>query len=120
MSDPERHEVRPWGEFFVLSDEPGHRIKRIVVHPGKRLSYQRHEHRSEHWFVVAGSGLVTLDGKVRTVTTGDSLDVPRRAAHRIEADDVEDLVFIEVQHGSYFGEDDITRLDDDYGRADPG
>jgi mannose-6-phosphate isomerase len=111
------HETRPWGEFFVLSDEATHKVKRIVVRPGQRLSYQRHQRRAEHWFVVSGLAQVTLDGVVRTVAPGEAIDIPRGAAHRIENEGVDDVVFIEVQHGDYFGEDDITRLDDDYGRV---
>jgi mannose-6-phosphate isomerase len=111
------HETRPWGEFFVLSDEATHKVKRIVVRPGQRLSYQRHQRRAEHWFVVSGLAQVTLDGVVRTVAPGEAIDIPRGAAHRIENEGVDDVVFIEVQHGDYFGADDITRLDDDYGRV---
>ncbi len=88
-----------------------------MVNPGRRLSYQRHARRSEHWFVVAGSGLVTLDGCTSAVTAGQAVDVGLGAAHRIENTGPDDLVFIEVQHGDYFGEDDIVRLEDDYGRA---
>ncbi len=114
-----RHEARPWGAFTVLDDQPGHKVKRMVVAPGQRLSYQRHGRRSEHWFVVAGHGRVVLDGRTEEVAAGDAVDVPFGTAHRIENDGTEDLVFIEVQHGEYFGEDDIVRLDDDYGRI-PG
>jgi mannose-6-phosphate isomerase-like protein (cupin superfamily) len=117
MTDDPRYESRPWGEFFVLADEANHKVKRIVVHPGERLSYQRHEQRAEHWFVVAGRANVTLDGTVHEVEAGGAIDIPRGAAHRVENPGTETLVFIEVQHGSYFGEDDITRLDDDYGRV---
>ena len=117
MTDDARHETRPWGEFFVLADEPTHKVKRIVVRPGQRLSYQRHEQRAEHWFVVAGTARVTLDGVDHTVATGGAIDIPRGAAHRIENRGTDDLVFVEVQLGDYFGEDDITRLDDDYGRV---
>lgn len=108
---------RPWGSYVVLDEEPDHKIKRIVVHPGKRLSLQVHQRRSEHWFVTQGSGLVTLDGTTVEVGAGDSVDVEVGTAHRIENSGTEDLVFIEVQHGTYFGEDDIVRLDDDFGRA---
>ena len=111
------HETRPWGEFFVLSDEDTHKVKRIVVRPGQRLSYQKHAQRSEHWFVVGGTATVTLDGVEHTVRTGEAIDVPVGTAHRVENRAGVDLVFVEVQHGSYFGEDDITRLDDDYGRV---
>ena len=101
----------------MLSDEPTHKVKRLTVEPGQRLSYQRHAHRSEHWFVVGGEGVVTIDGDERPVAAGDAIDVPVGAAHRISSTGTEPLVFIEVQHGRSFGEDDIERLDDDYGRS---
>jgi mannose-6-phosphate isomerase len=110
-------EARPWGGYEVLSDEPTHKVKRLTVEPGQRLSYQRHSHRSEHWFVVGGEGVVTVDGVERTVSAGDAIDVPVDAAHRISSRGPGPLVFIEVQHGSSFGEDDIERLEDDYGRS---
>jgi mannose-6-phosphate isomerase len=111
------YDERPWGSFTVLDDQPDHKVKRLVVRSGKRLSYQRHAHRSEHWFVVSGSGLVTLDGTTRRVGTGDAVDIAVGVAHRIENSGPEDLVFVEVQHGASFGEDDIVRLEDDYGRV---
>jgi len=117
MSPDPRDEVRPWGSFAVLDDAETHKVKRIVVRPGQRLSYQRHERRAEHWFVVAGTALVTLDGEEHTVDSGQAIDIPLGGAHRIQNPGTEDLVFIEVQLGTYFGEDDIVRLDDDYGRA---
>jgi mannose-6-phosphate isomerase len=109
-------ETRPWGRYEVLSDDPSHKVKRITVEAGHRLSYQRHAQRSEHWFVVAGDAVVTLEGVEQVVATGEAIDIPLGAAHRIENKGAEPLVFIEVQHGTYFGEDDIERLDDDYGR----
>ena len=108
---------RPWGSYTVLGEEPDHKVKRITVRPGCRLSYQRHERRAEHWLVVAGNGIVTLDGEERPVGPGSSVDVGVGAAHRIANTGETGLVFIEVQTGDYFGEDDIVRLDDDYGRA---
>jgi mannose-6-phosphate isomerase-like protein (cupin superfamily) len=111
---------RPWGSFTVLDDADGHKVKRIVVRPGKRLSYQRHARRSEHWFVVRGRGRLVLDGCTSELTGGMAADIPVTAAHRIENDGTTDLVFIEVQHGDYFGEDDIVRLEDDFGRAPTG
>jgi mannose-6-phosphate isomerase-like protein (cupin superfamily) len=112
---------RPWGNYTVLSDEAAdHKVKRIVVHPGKRLSYQRHAKRAEHWFIVSGTAQVTLDGQVTELTPGQTIDIPLEAAHRIANYGDSDVVFIEVQHGSYFGEDDIVRLEDDFGRADEG
>lgn len=116
MSELE-HDERPWGSYTVLEDAPDHKVKRLEVLPGKRLSYQRHARRAEHWFVVKGDGMVTLDGKPREVHQGTAIDIPRGAAHRIANTGTELLVFIEVQHGEYFGEDDIVRLEDDFGRA---
>ncbi len=112
------HEERPWGSFTVLDDEAGdHKVKRIVVLPGKRLSYQRHARRAEHWFIVSGEGRVTLDGTDQGVVAGSAVDVGLGTAHRIENTGDADLVLVEVQHGDYFGEDDIVRLEDDFGRA---
>ena len=112
---------RPWGNYTVLSEDASdHKVKRIVVHPGKRLSYQRHAKRAEHWFMVAGTAQVTLDGTVTELTPGQAIDIPMGAAHRIANERDDDVVFIEVQHGTYFGEDDIVRLEDDFGRADAG
>jgi len=111
---------RPWGYYVVLSDEPDHKVKRIMVHPGKRLSLQRHKHRSEHWVIVKGDALVTLDDKEFQLSKGMSIDVPTGAVHRIENTGMEELAFIEIQQGSYFGEDDIERLEDDFGRLPTG
>ncbi|MGA2208003.1 MAG: phosphomannose isomerase type II C-terminal cupin domain [Acidimicrobiales bacterium] len=108
---------RPWGTYVVLDEAADHKIKRIVVHPRKRLSLQVHRHRSEHWFVVAGSGEVTVGDVVSKVGPGDSIDIPVEVAHRAENTGDIDLMFIEVQHGESFGEDDIVRLQDDYGRT---
>ena len=109
---------RPWGSYTVLDDDGTHKVKRIVVLPGKRLSYQRHARRSEHWFMVHGTALVTLDGEQREVAPGEAVDIPVGTDHRIENSSEALVVFVEVQHGDYFGEDDIVRLEDDYGRAD--
>jgi len=108
---------RPWGEYAVLGDEPDHKVKRIRVLPGKRLSYQTHARRSEHWFFVSGEGVVTLEGSRVAVSSGTSIDIALGAAHRVENTGSDELVFIEVQQGDYFGEDDIERLDDDFGRS---
>jgi mannose-6-phosphate isomerase len=115
--DGSEQELRPWGGFTVLADTAGHKVKRLTVLPGHRLSYQRHEHRAEHWFLVAGEARVTIDGDERLVAAGDAVDIPVGAAHRIAAVGDDPVVLVEVQHGESFGEDDITRLDDDYGRA---
>ncbi len=108
---------RPWGSYEVLVDAPDHKVKQILVKPGKRLSLQKHARRSEHWFVVRGSGVVMLDGAPVKVGPGVAVDIALGASHRIENTGAADLVFVEVQHGEYFGEDDIVRLEDDFGRA---
>lgn len=107
---------RPWGNFTVLDEAASYKVKRIEVLPQKRLSYQKHKHRSEHWMVVAGSAKVTIDGRETVLDCGSTVDVPAGAAHRIENVGTEKLVFIEIQRGTYLGEDDIERLQDDYGR----
>jgi mannose-6-phosphate isomerase len=111
------HEERPWGSFTVLDEGAGYKVKRIEVLPARRLSYQKHSHRAEHWMVVGGAARVTLNGRELTVLTGETVDVPAGTAHRIENPGQEKLVFIEIQRGQYLGEDDIQRLQDDYGRA---
>ncbi len=108
---------RPWGTFTVLDEGRGYKVKRIEVLAGKRLSYQRHARRAEHWMVVAGSATVTLDGREITLAAGDTVDIPTVASHRIANPGEETLVFIEIQRGDYLGEDDITRLEDDYNRS---
>lgn len=109
---------RPWGTFHVLDENEGFKVKRIEVLANKRLSYQKHSRRAEHWFVVSGIAKVTLNGEEIIVKTGESVDIPLGAAHRVEnPHDSEMLVFIEVQQGDYLGEDDIERLEDDFGRT---
>ena len=108
---------RPWGHFEILSEETNHKVKRVTVYPGRRLSYQRHHRRFEHWFVVQGEAIVTRDGQDVALTAGQSIDITKESWHRIRCSGRENLVFIEVQTGEYFGEDDIERADDDYGRA---
>ena len=112
------HDERPWGDYAVLDEGHDYKVKRITVAAGRRLSYQRHARREEHWLVVHGAGRVTLDGDESDVHPGSAVDVPVGAAHRIANTGTEPLIFIEVQRGDYFGEDDIVRLDDDYGRAE--
>ena len=107
---------RPWGCFTILADEPDHKVKRIVVRPGQRLSLQRHQKRQEHWLVVSGRGVVTRNNEELELGAGESVDIARGDIHRVRNDGTEDLVFIEIQLGDYFGEDDIERLEDDYGR----
>jgi mannose-6-phosphate isomerase-like protein (cupin superfamily) len=110
--------VRPWGSWQVLDEGDGFKVKRIVVEPGARLSYQTHEHRAEHWTVVSGIATCVIDGDVRILHVADSVNVAIGEPHRITNDHDEPLIIIEVQHGAYTGEDDICRLDDDYGRVD--
>jgi mannose-6-phosphate isomerase len=112
------YDERPWGTFTVLDEGEGYKVKRIEVLPGKRLSYQRHAQRAEHWMVVAGEARVTLDGEEIAVRAGETIDIETGAAHRVENPGADKLVFIEIQRGGYLGEDDITRLSDDYGRAE--
>lgn len=111
------HDGRPWGEYWVLEDAPGWKVKRIDVLPGRRLSYQKHAKRSEHWMVVRGRARVTLDGRELVLGPGETVDIEPGTAHRVENAGEEPLTFIEVQQGSYFGEDDIQRLEDDFGRG---
>jgi mannose-6-phosphate isomerase len=116
--DEASFEQRPWGSFTILDELDNCKVKRIEVLPGKRLSYQRHQKRAEHWFVVQGTAKVTLNGTEILVKTGEAIDVETGMAHRVEnPDSSEMLVFIETQTGTYFGEDDIERLDDDFGRV---
>jgi mannose-6-phosphate isomerase-like protein (cupin superfamily) len=108
---------RPWGYYRVLADEPDHKVKSICVYPGERLSLQRHRCRSEHWYIVEGTALVVVDANEIYLKAGDSIDISMGSAHRIMNAGEGNLVFIEVQRGGYFGEDDIERLQDDYGRV---
>jgi mannose-6-phosphate isomerase len=107
---------RPWGSYTVLDEGENFKVKRIEVLPGKRLSYQKHSQRAEHWVVVGGMAKVTLDGREIVLSSGQAIDIDIGSAHRIENPGTEPLVFIEVQRGSYLGEDDIVRLQDDFGR----
>ncbi|MGH2365231.1 MAG: phosphomannose isomerase type II C-terminal cupin domain [Chloroflexota bacterium] len=108
---------RPWGAFTVLDEGAEYKVKRLEVDPGKRLSYQKHHRRTEHWMIVAGVGKVTLDGRERLLHTGETVDVELEQAHRMENPGIDPLVFIEIQRGDYLGEDDIVRLEDDFGRT---
>ncbi|MBP6915128.1 MAG: phosphomannose isomerase type II C-terminal cupin domain [Syntrophaceae bacterium] len=107
---------RPWGYYEILSDAPDHKVKRIIVNPGGVLSLQRHKKRAEHWFVVSGEGMVTLEKDKYPVKPGSAIDIVVGAAHRMENTSANDLIIIEIQTGTYFGEDDIERLEDKYGR----
>lgn len=121
MSKPQRvqntTEKRPWGYFTVLLDSALTKVKKIVVHPRQKLSYQYHTKRQEHWTIISGNATIILDDIAIEKSAGESIHIPLGAKHRICNNHTNnDLIFIEVQTGSYFGEDDIIRLDDDYGR----
>ena len=107
---------RPWGKYYVLQDEENFKLKRIEVNPGQRLSYQYHFKRQEFWTVVQGEAVVKLEGEDHFLKYGESIFIPTGAKHRIENRGNEVLAFIEVQTGTYFGEDDIVRIEDDYER----
>jgi mannose-6-phosphate isomerase-like protein (cupin superfamily) len=109
-------EDRPWGSFENLLDSNYCKVKEIIIKKGGRPSYQYHHKRSEVWTIVQGEAVVTLDGEERVYVAGEVVKVPVGVAHRVENKQDEDLKFIEVQTGTYFGEDDIVRLEDDYGR----
>lgn len=115
MTDTDSH--RPWGFYENLAGGTDHKVKRITVYPGKRLSLQSHGRRAEHWYIVDGEALFTLNEKVMRVQAGEAVDIARGDRHRIENAGTANLVFIEIQTGDYFGEDDIIRYEDDFGRA---
>lgn len=108
---------RPWGSFTVLELGKGYQVKRITVDPGKRLSLQSHRYRAENWIVVRGTALITVGEKQLTRQKGESVFIPVGTKHRLENSSEESLEVIEVQSGSYLGEDDIIRYDDDFGRV---
>ncbi len=117
MDNSPKFDQRPWGNFTVLDEGEGFKVKRIEVSPNKRLSYQKHARRAEHWFIVRGTAKVTLDGKEIFFNESEAVDIPLGTAHRVENPTGDLLVFIEVQQGDYLGEDDIVRLEDDFGRT---
>ncbi len=114
---PGESDTRPWGTWEVLATGPTYCAKRIVVLPGQRLSLQRHRGRHEHWVVVAGEALVTLDSEVRRLRENEAVEIPVGTAHRLENPGTTPLCVIEVQYGQDLREDDIERLDDQYGRV---
>ena len=107
---------RPWGRYFIIEDNKNYKIKRIEVNPKSKLSYQYHMQRSESWTIIKGQGIVTLDGVEHKISAGESIKINKEAKHRIQNPSDTILVFIEVQTGTYFGEDDIVRIEDDYNR----
>ena len=107
---------RPWGHYEVLLDSDECKVKRIYVKPNSRLSYQYHNERREQWIVVKGNLTIVLDDEKVFRGPGESIHIPLGAKHRAWNETDEDIVFIEVQTGTYFGEDDIVRLEDDFDR----
>jgi mannose-6-phosphate isomerase-like protein (cupin superfamily) len=110
-------EERPWGNFEILHEESQLKVKRITVKPGKRLSLQSHKYRSENWIIIKGQAVVTLEDEKIPLSTNQTVFIPRGARHRIGNECPEEVVFIEVQTGSYLGEDDIERYEDDFNRV---
>jgi mannose-1-phosphate guanylyltransferase len=108
--------IRPWGTYTVLEEGVGFKMKRIEVNPGSRLSLQMHHHRSEHWVVVKGQATVINGHQTIVINENESTYIPAGHQHRLENKTYEDLIIIEVQCGSYLGEDDIVRFEDSYGR----
>lgn len=114
-----KSERRPWGNYTILDEGNDFKVKRIEVLPQKRLSYQKHAHRAEHWLIVQGAARVTLNDEILNIEAGQNIDIALGDKHRVENPDaLETLIFIEVQRGDYFGEDDIVRFEDDFGRIE--
>ena len=111
-----RTAYRPWGECTILEDNPEYKIKRIVVKPGASIDLHIHHHCSKHWIVVKGTAKVTIGNKVMHIHENESVYVPKSTPHRLENPGEIPLEVIDVQNGEYVGEDDIIRLDDEYGR----
>lgn len=117
MSEKQDESIRPWGHYEILLDTEYCKVKRIVVKPEQRLSYQYHNKRKEAWTVVQGTAKVTLNGEDYLFNTGETVLIPLGAKHRMaNPSKVMDMILIEVQTGTYFGEDDIIRIQDDYDR----
>jgi mannose-6-phosphate isomerase len=116
MSSLEKSD-RPWGRYEVLQESATHKVKCIWMNPGSRLSYQRHKFRAEHWFIVQGTGVVTIDGVESQVGPGDTVEFEIGVLHRLANTGTEEIIFVEVQTGTSFAEDDIERIEDDFGRA---
>lgn len=113
---PQITESRPWGSYTILDESDNYKTKRIEVNPGQRLSYQSHQKRAELWMVVSGIAVVTLDGVEHELSYGQKIEIAIGQKHRVENRSEKLLKFIEIQTGSYFGEDDIVRYQDDYSR----
>jgi len=116
MKKQKKTEERPWGSCEVLEDRKLYKLKELVVNPGHRLSYQSHHRRTEVWTVVAGNGIITLEGQELDAYPGRCFFIPRESKHRIECDSKKPLILVEMQLGKYLDEGDIVRHEDDYGR----
>jgi len=118
LSEATEHpfETRPWGRFEILADDPQYKAKKITIDPGGQLSYQSHTQRHEHWVIISGSATVILNEKPIDLKPGEFIHIPAGTKHRIKNTGQEPLIFVEVQTGTYFGEDDIVRYKDDYNR----
>ncbi|MEX3009477.1 phosphomannose isomerase type II C-terminal cupin domain [Hoeflea sp. TYP-13] len=124
MSDPHnssayvsgQSDIRPWGRWLVVDTGEEFAVKRIEVEPGQRLSLQYHTYRSEHWIIVGGRGVVSINGDELDVQPGSYVFIPRSATHRVHNTGKETLIFLEVQTGAKLSESDIVRLEDDYER----
>lgn len=108
---------RPWGRFYTLHYGPKYKIKRIEVEPGHRLSYQYHKFRSEVWTIIDGEAITIIDGIEKKISIGETIIIPKGIKHRVQNKGKIKLILIEVQTGTYFGEDDIVRIEDDYKRV---
>ena len=113
---PVENSTPPWGTWEVLLETSYCKVKRIIVKPGCRLSYQKHLKRQELWNVVQGVATVVLNDQTTIHNEGDVISIPKQAAHRLGNFGTKDLIIIEIQRGEYFGEDDIIRIEDDYQR----
>lgn len=116
-ADPVQRTLRPWGWFETIQQVQGHKIKRIFVAPGQQISLQKHQHRKEHWVVVRGMATVTLDARIFQLGTGQHCDIAVGQVHRLANVTPDPVEILELQFGDYLGEDDIVRLQDDYGRS---
>lgn len=110
-------EERPWGYFVNLYEDERYKVKKILVKPGEELSLQLHHKRDEHWIAVSGEGIVTLGEREILLKRNEHVFIPRETKHRVSNRGGEPFIFIEVQVGDYFGEDDIVRFEDKYGRV---
>lgn len=109
-------EIRPWGFYRIIEENENYKIKYIYVAPGQRLSLQRHKYRAESWVIIHGRSFITIDDSTFIIRERESVSIEKGQLHRIEAPADDYIEFIEIQTGTYFGEDDIERIEDDYGR----